>query len=444
MTSLRSLLLAFLGAFAAAVVLTGYATYTASHRAVIALVDARIDLAADAVLSDGAPGDARAILARIARFTARRENGDIGFELEDAAGRRLGGNVVVTRPLPPGLSSLHLRDGIAGLTNGRAERRDAGAGLRLVTVIETEPVDGFGAVRLRLYLLGFALIALIVVAGTLSFSLLVRRRIADVRATAAAIIDGDLSRRVPVDRHGGVFAEQARTFNRMLDRIADLVEGIRQVGGNIAHDLRTPLAHLRSRIARIAANTPDPETEAALEEALAQCDAVLAMFAAILRIAEIEGGNRDAGTTAFDLATIAGNVAEALAPVAAESGHRLLTGPLPPTPATGDPALVTQAAINLIENALRHTPPGSTIRIDVLADVMTASLRIADDGPGIAPADRALARRRFGRLDASRHRPGHGLGLPLVDAVARLHGGELTLGDAAPGLVATLTLRRHR
>jgi signal transduction histidine kinase len=444
MASLRRLTIAFLSMFGVATAATGYGLYTASFNARVTLVDRRIATAAAALLSEAPAGNPRAILARIASFTAKRENGDIGFELEDATGRRLGGNVVVTRPLPPGLTSLHLRDGIAGLTNGRAERRDAGAGLRLITVIETEPFDGFGAVRMRLYLLGFALVTLVVVSGMLSFSLLVRRRIADVRATAEAIIDGDLARRVPVDRHGGVFAGQARTFNRMLDRIADLVEGIREVGGNVAHDLRTPLARLRSRIAQIAATTPDPETEAALEETLAQCDAVLAMFAAILRIAEIEEGKRDAGITGFDLATIARDVGEALAPVAEESGHGLLTGPLPPTPATGDPALVTQAAINLIENALRHTPPGSSIRIDVLADATTASLRVADDGPGIAPADRALALRRFGRLDASRHRPGHGLGLPLVDAVARLHGGELALGDAAPGLVATLTLRRHR
>lgn len=444
MASLRRLTVAFLSMFGVATAATGYGLYTASFNARVTLVDRRIATAAAALLGEAPAGNAGAILARIASFTARRENGDIGFELEDAAGRRLGGNVIVTRPLPPGLTSLHLRDGIAGLTNGRAERRDAGAGLRLITVIETEPVDGFGAARLRLYLLGFALIALIVATGTLSFSLLVRRRIADVRATAEAIIDGDLARRVPVDRNGGVFAGQAQTFNRMLDRIADLVEGIRQVGGNVAHDLRTPLARLRSQIAQIAATTPDPATEAALEETLAQCDAVLAMFAAILRIAEIEGGDRNTGITNFDLATIARDVAEALASVAVESGHGLLIGPLPPTPASGDPALVTQAAINLIENALRHTPPGSTIRIDVAVDATTVSLRIVDDGPGIAPADRALALRRFGRLDASRHRPGHGLGLPLVDAVARLHGGELTLGDATPGLVATLTLRRQR
>lgn len=444
MASLRRLTVAFLSMFGVATAATGYGLYNASFNARVTLVDRRIATAAAALLDEAPAGNAGAILARIASFTARRENGDIGFELEDAVGRRLGGNVIVTRPLPPGLTTLHLRDGIAGLTNGRAERRDAGGGLRLITVIETEPVDGFGAARLRLYLLGFALIALIVATGTLSFSLLVRRRIADVRATAEAIIDGDLARRVPVDRHDGVFAGQARTFNRMLDRIADLVEGIRQVGGNVAHDLRTPLARLRSQIAQIAATTPDPATEAALEETLAQCDAVLAMFAAILRIAEIEGGDRNTGITNFDLATIARDVAEALAPVAAESGHGLLIGPLPPTPTTGDPALVTQAAINLIENALRHTPPGSTIRIDVAADATTVSLRIADDGPGIASADQALALRRFGRLDASRHRPGHGLGLPLVDAVARLHGGGLTLGDAAPGLVAMLTLRRQR
>ncbi|WP_298810283.1 HAMP domain-containing sensor histidine kinase [uncultured Sphingomonas sp.] len=442
MTSLRSLLLAFLGAFAAAVVLTGYATYTASHRAIIALVDARIDLAADAVLSDGAPGDARAILARIAAFTRRRDTGDIGFELEDARGRRLGGNVVLARPIAAGFSTIERGDNIAGLSAGRAERRDAGGGLRLITIIETEPVDGYAAVRARNYLLGFGAILLIVAAGTATFASIVRRRIDELRAAAEAIIDGDLQRRVPVPARGGAFAAQAETFNRMLDRIAGLMDGIRHISSEVAHDLRTPLARLRGRLVLAAQAEEGAAARDELDRAIEQCDDLLATFAAMMRIAEVEGGARRAGFTRLDLAPLVEEVADTMREVANDSGHGLRCAAVPPVSVVGDRALLAQALLNLVENALNHTPADTTVTVGINARGDQVAIRVSDDGPGIAPDERARALRRFGRLDASRHRPGHGLGLPLVQAIAQLHGGSLTLDDACPGLAATLILPR--
>ncbi|MDP1026776.1 ATP-binding protein [Sphingomonas sp. KR1UV-12] len=437
MASLRRLTVVFLSAFGVATATTGYATFYASRQAIVQLVDRRIATTSSALLSEAPAGDATAILARIDAFSRRRESGDIGFELRDAAGRRLGGNVTVTRALPAGFSTLRISDRIAGLSAGRVQVRDAGRGLRLVTAIETEPIDGLASARRRYALTGFGVIALIVVAGTVAFSILVRRRIQEVRATAEAIIDGDLARRVPVEG-GGVFAEQAATFNRMLDRIAALVEGIRNVGGDVAHDLRTPLARLRSRLARIVASAPDAATEQELEAALAQCDEIMAIFAAILRIAEIESGDRAVAFVPVDLTAVAQDVTETMATVAEESGHHLEIHAAMPAVVDGDRQLIAQAAFNLVENALRHTPPGSTVRLSVTEVDGTALLEVSDDGPGIAPADRNTARRRFGRLDASRNRDGHGLGLTLVDAVARFHRGTLDLGDAAPGLVATL------
>jgi signal transduction histidine kinase len=435
MASLGRLTALFLGAFGAATALTGYASYSASRHTIETLVDRRLDEVSRALLDEARRGDARAILARIAVLSQQRETGDLGFELTDAAGTRLGGNVAVSGAVPAGFSTLD--DGVLpGAAAWRIQRRDAGAGLRLVTLVETEPVEGFAAVWLRSYALGFGLIVVIVVAGAVSFSLLVRRRIGELRATAEAIIDGDLTQRVPVERGGGAFAGQAATFNRMLDRIAALVESLRHVGGDVAHDLRTPLARLRSRLALIVAETPGAELEAAVD----QCDELLAMFSAILRISEVEGGDRRTAFRDVSLAAVAAEVAETLAASAADSGHVLEVGELAAGVVEGDRQLLTQGVLNLVVNALTHSPAGSVVRVAVARDAGRLRLSVVDDGPGIPAGERATALRRFGRLDASRHRPGHGLGLPLVEAIVRMHGGALTLEDAGPGLRATIAV----
>ncbi|TCP33143.1 HAMP domain-containing sensor histidine kinase [Sphingomonas sp. BK235] len=441
MSSLRALTLFFLTAFAAATAMAVYLTDRAAQAALVSAVDRRIEQVADAMLSEVTPGDARAILRRIHGFAARRDTGDIGFELEDARGHRLGGNVVIGRVLPLGDTTLRARDGIPGLSAGRAQTRDAGGGLRLITVAETEPIDGYAATRWRLYLLGFGALLTVVLAGTLSFGLIVRQRIGEVRATAAAIIDGDLARRVPVPAGGGAFAAQAQAFNRALDRIAALMTQLREVSSDVAHDLRTPLARLRARLARLAEATPsDSDRDAELAAAVAECDALLGVFGAILRIAEMGAGERRAGFRALDLGALAQQVCDTLAPAATEGARRLDGGPFAPLSIRGDPSSLSQALINLVENALHHTPPGTRVTVTLAQHDAAAVLAVADDGPGIPRGSHALALRRFGRLDVSRHLPGHGLGLPLVEAVAKLHGGTLTLGDAAPGLRATITL----
>lgn len=442
--SLRSLTLAFLAAFFVAVALTGYATHRAMQRAIVDLVDKRIAALSDGILSESAPGDARAITTHIAALSRDRETADVGFVLTDTGGRWLAGNVQLPRPLPPGYSTLVRDDQIVGVSAGRALVRNAGGGLRLTTIAETEPIDEEGAARGRLYLFGFALIIAIVVAGTVLFVSLVSRRIGEVRETAHAIIDGDMQRRLPVDPVGDAFAEQAAAFNRMLDRIATLMAEISNVSNDIAHDMRTPLARLRSRLALIAQRPEAAALEEEIEETIAQCDALLVMFTSALRIAEVEGGDRRAGFAPLDLGQLVTEFGEMMEPVAAESGHRLVLTRCDKVRVEGDRQLLSQALINLVENALRHTPAGTTIELAVTAGDTTAELSVRDTGPGIAPADHARALRRFGRLEPSRNRAGHGLGLPLADAVARLHRGTLTLEEAGPGLRVTIRLPLDR
>lgn len=438
--SLRALTALFLALFLATTIGAGYATYAAAQAALVRLVDRRIATISDAIDEDVRPGDTAAILARIDRLSRQRDTGDVGLELKDAAGRRLGGNVVLGRVLPPGFSTVRHVDRIAGLTEGRALVRALGGGLWLTTVVETEPIDDYASLRRRSYLFGFGSIVLVVLGGTALFAVLIGRRIRQLRETAEAIIDGDMRARLPVAAGGGAFAAEAATFNRMLDRIAQLMDGIAGVSNDIAHDLRLPLARLRGQLALVVARAPTPALRDELGAALRQCDDLLAMFAATLRITEVEAGRRRAGFAVFDLGALAAEIGETMAEVAGDSGHRLARAVATPLPVTGDRQLLAQALINLLENAFRHTPAGTPVTLSVQREGDGVEVVVSDRGPGIAPGDRTTALRRFGRLDASRHAEGHGLGLPLVDAIARLHRGTLNLEDGAPGLVVRLTL----
>lgn len=444
--SLRGLTVGVLALFLIATVATGISILTANRVTVTRAVDRRIAVVADLVLERDA-GETRLptplLLARIAALSGQRDTGDIGLLLLGADEQRLGGNIAPRFALPMGWSDLRRRDGIIGLSHGRALVRDAGEGRRLAVVAETEPFDSYRAARTRIYLIGFGSIILIVIGGVVAFSMLVGRRIGDQRATVEAIIAGDIRHRVPVSGSDDEFDRQAAAFNRMLDRIAELMEAMRGQSNDIAHDLRTPLSRLRGQLAHMVADARDPVQAERASAALAQCDALLAMFAALLRIAEIETGQRQAGFARFNLSTLVRDTATMMIPVAEDARRRLGVDVNIAVPDfTGDRQLLTQALVNLIGNAIKYG--GDTITVSLDATEEGVSLHVVDNGPGIAPEDRSQALRRFGRLDTAREAAGgHGLGLPLVEAIARLHRGRLTLGDAAPGLVVSLILPRR-
>lgn len=438
--TLKAITLYFFLLFLTATILTGAATLLATHRTIARLVDQRIAGESIEVSGRAYPADPATVVRRIAETIGQRESGDVGFLLRDARGRIIGGNVRMERRLPIGYSTLGPDDAIPGLSHGRALVRDIGNGLTLTTLAETEPIEDYNKARVRIYLFGFGSIILIVIAGITLFSTLIGRRIMAMRRTAEAIIDGDLQRRVPVDGSGSAFDHQATAFNRMLDRIAQLMNEIANVSSDVAHDLRTPLARLRGQLARLHRNAENPAQRAGLETALAQSDALLAMFAAVLRIAEVEGGDRRAGFTTIPLGDFVAETATMMEPVATEDDRELVAGPCAAVTIEGDRQLLSQALINLIENGLRHTPVGSRIEIGVARSGDQAIVTVADNGPGIPADQRAQAMRRFGRLDKARNRSGHGLGLPLVEAVVRLHRGQMALEDAAPGLKVVLTL----
>lgn len=266
--------------------------------------------------------------------------------------------------------------------------------------------------------------------------------LADISATAAAISAGDLSRRVPRAGRGDEFDQLADTINDMLERITRLMDGVRQVSNAIAHDLRTPIARARARLEYAAghARTED-DLRSAVDRALVDLDGVTAVFQALLRIAEIEAGSRRSAFADFDLAPLVADMAELYAAAAEDRGLELAQDIAPPIPIHGDRELIQQAIANLLDNAIKFSPPGGKVSIAAAAlPGGGAHISVADQGPGIPSEDRARAVDRFFRGEQARSTPGSGLGLSLVHAVAVLHGGQVDLQDAAPGLVATITM----
>ncbi len=218
------------------------------------------------------------------------------------------------------------------------------------------------------------------------------------------------------------------------------MEGLKQVSNDIAHDLRTPLSRLKQRLEAVQQEetASREDYEAAVSDALEQANTALATFSALLRIAQIESGSRRANFAELDLSALLDQLAMTYAPVAEDLDRSLAARIEPGIGLRGDRELLTQLFVNLIENALRHTPAGTRIELALARDGTDLLAEVSDDGPGIPAAEREKVFRRFYRLETSRSTPGSGLGLSLVGAVAALHGIEITVGDNRPGLKVVL------
>jgi len=271
------------------------------------------------------------------------------------------------------------------------------------------------------------------IAGGLVLSSGFLRRVDGIARTAEAIVDGDLEKRIPERGTQDDLDRLARTLNRMLDRIGELMIGMRQVSNAAAHELRTPLARLRQQLeTALAESQPASGVESALQRAIAETDGILDTFTALLRIAQIEAGTRRAGFRLIDLGNVADAIIEAFAAPVEDQGKTLVGSIAAGARIRGDRDLLTQLLANLVENASRHTPPGTHIEVGLIATPTGASLWVADDGPGVPAEEHERIFDRFHRLD--RAREGVGLGLSLVKAIADLHGAQLRVEDNRPGL----------
>ncbi len=426
--------------FLAAFGVSGLATWLALTAPVDESVQARllreVGLTTSLYTTHKAPEAVRLISER-----ERRPTG-YNFRITDPAGRRLAGDLP-EQAYADGFTTLRWQvaatptsdDDVVRIRVLTARMPD---GALLSVGEDLERSHQLQAAFLRTFILTSGAALFIALAVGLSYVTRILRRIEVIAGTADAVsTSGEMGLRAPVrppDRRDDI-DHLAMAMNRMLDEIQRLVLSVRQVSDDVAHDLRTPLAHLRQRVEMALAGPPDPDAyRAALEGAVEKIDDVLTTFEALLRIGQLEAGANLATFQRLDLCEVARQVVEAYRPSAEDADHVLELHAPRPEWIAGEKSLVTQMLANFVENALIHTPAGTTLEIRVEHLGKAVRLTVEDDGPGVPDADRAQIFRRFYRVERSRTTPGSGLGLSLASAVAHAHGADIRAEDAGPGL----------
>lgn len=373
------------------------------------------------------------------------------YFLADEHGNKAAGNL---SRLPPEFAT-NQQGGVfvyAGTRGGVSEERlavaipvDVGDGMRLFIGRDIEDQRRYADSVRHVFLIGFGALSILGLAGGLAISRFILDRMDEINQTAQSIMEGDLSRRIPVQGTGGELERLSQNLNAMLDRIEGLMLSLREVSDNIAHDLKTPLNRLRNsaEAALMDARGEDAYREG-LERTIEKADELIKTFNALLLIARLEAAPLQDSLEQFDLSQLVEDVSELYIPAAEEAGFVLSVEVAGGPTILANRQLIGQAISNLIDNAIKYSRtsgPGSaiTVRSGPLPDG-GAVISVGDRGPGIPAADRERVLRRFVRLEESRTLPGTGLGLSLVAAVARLHGGELVLEDNQPGLRAVLRL----
>jgi signal transduction histidine kinase len=404
--------------------------------------EAAVNADAQGLAERWADGGLPALVVTIEDRLAQNIDDDALYLLVDANMKRVAGNLATwpSSVTDPGVSYELpvVRAGIKSLAN--VQRYDLAGGFHLLIGRDVQVRAQLRTLLTDALLWAVIVVILMATVGALVVRNLFRRTLANVSATATAIAGGDFAQRVRLSGRGDEFDQVAEVINDMLDRIARLMDGVRQVSNAIAHDLRTPITRARTRLedATLHAETPD-DLRAAIEQATIDLDGIVAVFQALLRIAEIEAGSRRSSFAHLDLAPLLAEMAE-LYGALAEERDIVLTLDIPDAlPAYGDKAMIQQTIANLLDNALKFSPKDSTVRLSALVSSKLV-ITVSDQGMGIPPEEREKATARFYRGESARSTPGSGLGLSLVLAVAQLHGGELRLEDNAPGLLAVLVL----
>ncbi|MEM9206684.1 MAG: HAMP domain-containing sensor histidine kinase [Pseudomonadota bacterium] len=381
------------------------------------------------------------------------------YLITDPSGRYLAGNISEIgveafnndrlRPVPYRGFSLSANDD-DGITDWRPSLVRAvvlPGGFNLIVGRDIREGEQFRQIVRRAGVLSIAIFLVLASTSVFFISRRVIRRMEVVSDTSQTIIDGDLTQRIPLMGTDDEFDRLAVNLNRMLDRIEALMTGLKEVSDNVAHDLKTPLTRTRTRL---EATLRDAEADGsalreALSETLADCDDLIATFNALLSIARAEAGEAG-GFEPFDAVTLVQDLAELYEPLVEEAGASLTIETPDTATVNGQRQLLGQAITNLLDNALKYglsaDQPAITLRVKNADEAVHIS--VADNGSGIPEADRERVTARFTRLDKSRSKPGSGLGLSLVKAVATLHKGQLSLGDGVDrsGLEVTLTIPR--
>jgi signal transduction histidine kinase len=366
------------------------------------------------------------------------------FGFLDKDGRVVSGNLPRWQgDLPPNRLVFETMDRGSGPVSVRLLALPLDGGRRLVVGRDLSELDAIRGVIERALLISAAVSLLLAFTGAQLFRRLIESRIGRIRRTAARIAAGELSSRITV-LGTDEFARLGADINQMLDRIESLMEGVRHVSNSIAHDLRTPVTRVRSRLERALDAKAEPEAvvgDARL--AIEEIDNVISLFDKLLQIAAAETGVRTRSFDTLDLAAIAHDMTELYELVADEQGVMLRFVGEGQVPVRGDRDLLASALASLIDNAIKYARMGVKVDIGARRNQREAVVWVRDYGPGVPEADLERICERFYRVDQSRHLPGNGLGLSSVTAIAQLHGARLRLRNAAPGLEVSLVFPAH-
>jgi signal transduction histidine kinase len=437
----RRIAFAYFGAFAIGLALLGAVIFAVMHIALTRQLDAMVANEAATLRAEHRSGEEQELREAIVERESSQSATRMLYAVFAPNGRRIDGSFPAQRPSATGVQEIRFNDPREGPDVARGTAIDLSPTERMVVAVDSDWIERventvlivFGAAFVGACLLGFG--GAVILGGYLE------RRLRSLSHSAEGIIGGDIRQRMTVSPRGDEFDQVALNLNRMLDRVEGLLDSLRQVSSGIAHDLRTPLSKLRTRLEQGILEGP-PGAAAILEDAIRRVDEVLSLFAAILRIAEVEGGETRRFFTPVDLTMLVTELAESFAPSFEDEGQNLLWSVESGVELEGDRELLAQAVINLLENAQRHTPLGSVIRLTLLSSGDSVCVQVVDNGPGVPKADLNRVTKRFSRLESARNREGYGLGLSLVGAVARLHDGRLILKNAEPGLSVIIELPR--
>lgn len=423
-------------------VLSGLVGRYFAHEELEQQLDHRITTESSLLIEEYDRGGLAALAAMVDSHHDRHENSGLGYLLVDHQGRRLAGSLQAEAPNKAGWRE-HLYVGNKTTGDRRAHQALTvilPAGERLVVAADRMPVEEIDAV-IGWITAGMTSVMLMMGIGSAwILGLITRRRIDNISKVANAIAAGDLSRRIDRNNRAGEFDRLTETLNRMLDRNAELLTNLKQISTDIAHDLLTPLGRLQQQLELALTdcrNTQDYRHT--IERAIATAVEIQQLFSSLLKISEIESLTLRKTFTPISLMEVAKRVTDAFRPDIEENGRKLIVRLDHDLHILGERHLLSQLLVNLIENAMRHTPVGTTISVILSRAADHTILTVEDDGPGIPVADRARVIERFVRLEASRSTKGHGLGLSLVKAIATAHEAELIMEDNAPGLCIRLS-----
>ena len=433
------LALSFALLFVLAFILSGAIVYRLMSDDLADRLDRTIEETYAVVAATYTESDVEDLVSSVDSYARLGANGEQLYSLADGEGRHLAGNFAA-KGLPLGFSTIN--EGTPGVPPDSSYRAFSGevGGNRLTVAVSFSQTEALETIVLMGFGWATLLVTGLAVVGGVLLASRVQRRLDGIAATMVDVSHGRLGTRIPLIGNGDDIDVVSSQVNAALDRLSALVEGMKQVSADIAHDLKTPLNRLQMILESASEKVAvGQDVSDDLAEARAEGHQINGTFEALLRIAQVEAGARKARFTDLELTEVAGTIAEIYGGVAEEDGKSLVAKLDSSRSAIhGDRELLTQMFANLVENALRHCPVGTAIELSVVERGDRVVTAVRDDGPGIPADEREKVFRRLYRLDKSRSTPGSGLGLSLVRAIADLHGASIALEDCQPGLAVII------